>query len=454
MESSTRYTYSLPTEAGNASGPLLEMVARGHKTGNERGLNENLTGCLADLAALSSRAQQNENSTAILGQAIALAREALKADYCALYEAAPGLERFAMRQGGGWRYELPGEFELDEIAGAGTPSEPPFMVDGLAPSMSSLLLRFMAAHQVNSGAAVRIESKWGLCGVLAVYTTGGRHFGQMELDFLQIIANIIGGIFAAERCAAECIKAAALEAARLKSAFLANTTHEIRSPLNVIMGYTELVAENLSEAGDTSQMRYLEAVKRAGRRLLSTVEKIIDYARLESGNFASRPESIDAGAMLTALIEEHRGTAEDKGLTLRCRIDAADTIVAFDRHCLTSVIANPLLNAIKFTEAGHVSARLYRNGAGKLRLEISDSGIGIDAAYLTRAFEPFSQEDFGTARRFEGAGLGLALTRRCAALNGASIEVQSRKGRGTTVAIQFDDASPGINLGAELRGIN
>ncbi|HEX4210359.1 MAG TPA: ATP-binding protein, partial [Candidatus Binataceae bacterium] len=113
--------------------------------------------------------------------------------------------------------------------------------------------------------------------------------------------------------------------------------------------------------------------------------------------------------------------------------------VSFDRHCLTSVIANPLLNAIKFTEAGHIRVRLYQT-SGKLKLEITDSGIGIDSAFLTRAFEPFTQEDFGTARRFEGAGLGLAVTRHCAALNGAAVEIHSRKHHGTTVTIHFGDA--------------
>jgi signal transduction histidine kinase len=182
---------------------------------------------------------------------------------------------------------------------------------------------------------------------------------------------------------------------------------------------------------------------------LSTVEKILDYARLESGDFVFRPEPIDVASTLTAIIEEHRGAVEEKGLTLMCGIDGTDNVVLFDRRCLTNVIANPLLNAIKFTEAGYVSTRLYRTPAGKLKLEISDSGVGIDSAYVVRAFDPFSQEDSGTARRFEGVGLGLALTRRCAALNGASVEVRSRKGCGTTVTIQFGDASAAVSASSD-----
>jgi len=354
-----------------------------------------------------------------------------------------------MRQGGGWRFALTGEFDLDDIVGADTFTEPPYMADGLAPDVTSGLHGFMHSHQVTAGVNARIESRRGLRGLFAVYTTHGRRFLPSELDFLQLIANVVGIALMTESGASERHQAASLEAGRLKTAFLANTTHEIRSPLNVFMGYTELVAENLIEAGDRTQVRYLEAVKRAGRRLLSTVEKILDYARLDSGDFDFRPEPIDVASTLTAIIEEHRGSAEEKGLTLMSGIDGNDNIVMFDRRCLANVIANPWLNAIKFTEAGYVSARLFRTATGKLKLEISDSGIGIDSAYIARAFEPFSQEDSGTARRFEGVGLGLALTRRCAALNGASVEVQSRKGCGTTVTIQFDDAPARVSVSSD-----
>ena len=440
METSPRrVSTSSSAEESDSSGRLFDQTACGHKTGSDRGLNENLAGYLSDLAVLSSQARRQPNATETITQAIALVRDALKADYCALYEIAPETRRFAMRQGCGWRFSLPGEFDLDDIIETDDTSELPFMADGLVPDVTSGLVGFMRSHHVGGGVNARIESARGLLGLLAVYTTRERKFVQAELDFLQLIANIVGSALEAERSAIKQERAAAIEAARLKSAFLANTTHEIRSPLNVILGYSELVAENLSEAGDESQASYLDAVRRAGRRLLSTVEKIIDFAKLESGDFDPHPEPLDVAALVTALMEEHRGPADEKGLTLMCGIEAADTIVSFDRHCLESVVANPLLNAIKFTEAGYVSARLHRTVTGKLKLEISDSGIGIDAAYLARLFEPFSQEDFGTARRFEGAGLGLALTGRYAAINGASLEVQSRKGGGTTFSIQFNE---------------
>jgi signal transduction histidine kinase len=449
MEISPLPTLASSTDAGDASGTLVNPAALGHQMANERGLNNNLTGYLADLTALSSQAQRDQDATVIITRAITLARDALNADYCALYEVAPGGHRLMMRQGGGWRFALVGEFDLDDIVGFDVPAEPPYMADGLAPDGTSGLLSFMYSHHVSAGVNARIETNRGLRGLLAVYTTSGRHFSPPELDFLQLIANVIGTALTAENFVRERDQAAALEAARLKTAFLANTTHEIRSPLNVIMGYTELVAENLSEAGDRSQVRYLDAVKRAGRRLLSTVEKILDYARLNSGDFVFRPEPVDVALALKSIIEDHRSAAEAKGLTLLCGIDGSDNEVLFDRSCLMNVIANPLLNAIKFTQSGYVSARLYRTAGRMLKLEIGDSGIGMGRAYLARAFEPFSQEDSGTARRFEGVGLGLALTRLCAEMNGASVEVHSRKGSGTTITIQFGDAPKAVMVSSD-----
>jgi signal transduction histidine kinase len=423
-----------------------ELASLEHRTGNQHALNETLRDYLGRLAALGSLAQR-ESSAEVASQAMSLACGALRADYCALFELLPSKEpQLVMRDGSGWHFGLEGAIALDDIIEVNGHVNHAFdfgmMVDGLVPDAASRLLRFMRSHRVSSGATAAIDGKDGLLGILGIYTTGKRHFTQAELDLLQITANIIGAAIGAEREAAEQARAAVLEAAKLKSAFLANTTHEIRSPLNVIMGYSELIAENLTEAGDDTQARYLEAVRRAGRRLLGTIDRIIAYAKLECGEFKPCPELIDVSPMVSRLIEEHRGVAEEKGLLLVGQIEAAETIVHFDPVCLESVITNPLANAIKFTESGHVTVRLYRAANGQLKLDISDTGIGIDTPYLAHLFEPFAQEDAGTSRRYEGAGLSLALTRRYAELNGAAVEVRSLKHQGTTFTVGFSRQLP------------
>jgi GAF domain-containing protein len=204
-------------------------------------LDSTLSDYLGRLAALGTLAQR-ESPGQVVSEAMSLAGAALGADYSALFELIPGTHRFVMRHGCGWRSALDGAIGLEDIiqvnGNVNHALDAGFMMDGLAPDAGSHLLRFMCSHRVSSGATAAIEGRDGLLGILGIYATCKRRLSQSELDLLQITANIIGGALAAERSAAEQTRAAALEAARLKSAFLANTTHEIRSPLNVIMGYS------------------------------------------------------------------------------------------------------------------------------------------------------------------------------------------------------------------------
>ena len=159
METSPRRaSTSSSTEESDSSTILLDQAARGHETRSDRGLNENLAGYLSDLAVLSSRARCQPNAAEIITQAITLVRSALKADYCALYEVASGTRRFVMRQGCGWRFNLLGEFELDDIIEADDSSALPFMTDGLVPDVTSGLFGFMRSHHVDGGVNARIES--------------------------------------------------------------------------------------------------------------------------------------------------------------------------------------------------------------------------------------------------------------------------------------------------------
>jgi PAS domain S-box-containing protein len=232
----------------------------------------------------------------------------------------------------------------------------------------------------------------------------------------------------------------ALESTRLKSAFLANTSHEIRTPLNVILGYTDLVGEHLADIGDHTQDAYLEALGRAGRRLLKTIQQILDYSRMEAGALALSPSAIALAPFIEDQANDLSVLAAEKGLELRLEIAESDATVRFDEYCLQSALSNLLHNAIKFTDRGEIVLGLERDGAGTLKLEVRDTGIGIGDDYLPRLFEPFSQEQAGHSRRFEGAGLGLAFARKCLELGGARIFAASRKGEGSTFTIEFPRA--------------
>lgn len=236
---------------------------------------------------------------------------------------------------------------------------------------------------------------------------------------------------------------AALEASRLKSAFIANTSHEIRTPLNVITGYVDLIEEHLAALNDESLKEYVEGTQRACARLLRTIGNMLDISKIEAGAFDLAPTPLEIGPWLERLLADFRVMAEQKGIALTCTVDAPDASVAFDEYCLTQALTNLLDNAIKFTERGSVTCRLYRASDGTLCLEIRNTGIGISEEYLPHLFEPFSQERSGLARQFQGSGLGLALTHKYLELNGARISVKTEQGQGTTFTIQFSPESEG-----------
>jgi len=230
---------------------------------------------------------------------------------------------------------------------------------------------------------------------------------------------------------------AALEASRLKSAFIANVSHEIRTPLNIITGFVELIDEHLAEQNDETVKEYVAGTQRACARLLRTVGNILDISKIESGAFSLVPTRLEIGPLLERLLEDFRVLAERKGIALRCTIDEPGASVIFDEYCLTQALTNLLDNALRFTEHGEVACRLYRASDGRLWLEIRDTGIGVSEEYLPHLFEPFSQERSDIGRQFQGTGLGLALTRNYLELNGSKISVQTEKGKGTTFTIHF-----------------
>ncbi len=229
----------------------------------------------------------------------------------------------------------------------------------------------------------------------------------------------------------------ALQASRVKSEFLANMSHEIRTPLNVVLGYTDVLADEIDAQDNEDMKEHLDAIRRAGRRLNRTIQGILDFSKIEARAFELRPQSVKLSTMLERHVEDIRILAEQKNLRLRCVVEDPKATVLFDEYCLSGALTNLLQNAIKFTQEGSVTARLYRGLDRNLKISVTDTGIGIEPGYLARIFEPFSQEESGYTRRFEGNGLGLALTRSYLQLNGAHISVQSQKGQGSQFIISF-----------------
>ena len=235
--------------------------------------------------------------------------------------------------------------------------------------------------------------------------------------------------------------ARARESDRLKSAFLDNVSHEIRTPINVIVGNAEILAEHLRELGDSTQAAGVAAMQRAGKRLVDAVGRVLDYARISSGELAPRRTRVRLSEIVEAEIENLAPLAAEKGIELAVEIEVPRLAVFADRPCLASAVMNLVDNAIKFTVEGGVRVRVAREAKGGSVVEVHDTGVGIEPWFRERLFEPFSQEEMGDRRAYEGHGLGLAVARRYVELAGGTIEVESEKGKGSTFRIRLPAAA-------------
>jgi signal transduction histidine kinase/sensor domain CHASE-containing protein len=226
-------------------------------------------------------------------------------------------------------------------------------------------------------------------------------------------------------------KDAAEAADRAKSAFLANMSHELRTPLNSIIGFTGLLHQGLAGPVNEEQRKQLGMVQNSGRHLLALINDVLDLSKIEAGQLEVRRETFNLRELIEASVSSFVPQLQRKHLTVT--VDAAPEVgeMTGDRRRVEQILTNLLSNAIKFTESGSVTVRACLQGAW-LRIEVADTGIGIDAAHREQLFRPFSQIDSGIARRHEGTGLGLSICRHLVELMGGAIDLDSQPGSGST----------------------
>jgi PAS domain S-box-containing protein len=223
-------------------------------------------------------------------------------------------------------------------------------------------------------------------------------------------------------------------AAEAKARFLANMSHEIRTPMNGVLGVLHLLRdEPLSEEG----RELLDEAGACGRMLAELLNDVIDFSRIEEGRLELSPEPADAAHLVRGAVRLLQPQADSKGLSLR--VEAPEQLwVRVDPVRLRQALFNLVGNAVKFTSAGHVHVRLSAPAAGRLRIEVEDSGPGISEADQSKLFVRFQQVDGSSTRRFGGSGLGLAITRALAELMGGEVSVRSRLGCGSCFAIEIE----------------
>ncbi|MGE5400579.1 MAG: PAS domain S-box protein [Ignavibacteriales bacterium] len=226
---------------------------------------------------------------------------------------------------------------------------------------------------------------------------------------------------------------------RLKTEFLAQMSHEIRTPINVILSYSKLLSEDLDNKNEEEIRRSIMAIDKAGKRIIRTVDLILNMSEIQTGNYNSFPMEIDLYLdILLNLYLEFRKQANDKSVELELLDFAGNSKITADEYSVSQIFRNLIENAIKYTSEGKITIVLNRDDNNRLVAEIRDTGIGISEDYLTKLFIPFSQEDQSYTRPYEGNGLGLALVKKYVELNHATIDVQSHKGEGSVFRVIFE----------------
>ncbi len=247
---------------------------------------------------------------------------------------------------------------------------------------------------------------------------------------------------AAAREAAEAAREAAEAANQSKSQFLANMSHELRTPLSAVIGYSEMIEEEVEDLGEEQLLGDIRKIKANARHLLSLINDVLDLSKIEANRMTSFAEDFDVAGLAQEVGSTVGALMQQKDNTLVLDLGEELGSMHSDQVKVRQCLFNLLSNAAKFTEKGHITLQVRRESEDQLLFSVRDTGIGMTPDQLAKLFERFAQADDSTTRRFGGTGLGLAITRAFCRLLGGDVTVESTYGEGTTFSMRLPRTMP------------
>ncbi|MFC1484425.1 PAS domain S-box protein [Candidatus Neomarinimicrobiota bacterium] len=237
-------------------------------------------------------------------------------------------------------------------------------------------------------------------------------------------------------------KEAAEQASRAKSQFLASMSHELRTPLNSVIGFANVLLRSKNGELDEKRRTYLEKIHSNGLHLLELINDVLDLSKIEAGKTEVVLTKVDVGHLIRQTIDQLEVQVQEKDVKLRVRIPKNVNAIQSDESKLKQVLINLVGNAIKFTAKGSVEVILKADSktGTPVRINVKDSGIGIPANRLTTIFEPFSQAESGTSRKYGGTGLGLTISHSLCEMMGYRLTVDSEENVGSTFSVHFQES--------------
>ncbi|MBE0645796.1 MAG: PAS domain S-box protein [Bacteroidetes bacterium] len=276
-----------------------------------------------------------------------------------------------------------------------------------------------------------------------------RSWLRAELEAMGVSAETLGAAIRRKLAEEQLVasREQAVQADAIKKSFIANISHEVRTPLNIILGYLALVAELMERENGEELQEFVVAINEASLRLIRTVDSILNISRFHAHDIAINSVPLRLDKLLADCGEKFRRQAEEKGLEFVFENTSGAIELRGDQHFLAEAFEHLLDNAVKFTSKGSVALSLTEGQEGEAVVLIADTGIGISETFLERVFDPYLQEDMGYNRMYEGIGLGLTLVKLYLEAHGALINIVSKKGEGTRIEVRF----PGFSASAASR---